>query len=152
MSVTFKVRNKDKLFAKLRRSVPGIEKAVTDANVKSAGAIVALQKSFAPVDDGDLRDSITMTLPGGRSPAHSQPGGSVSVPPGAVLITAGNTKVRYAHLVEYGTAPHPQGGLYEGTVHPGNPPQPYFWPAVRLGRRGARSRASRAINKELKRI
>lgn len=152
MSVTVKWRNKDKLFAKLRKSVPGIEAAVTDANVKSANAIAAIQKSFAPVDDGDLRESIEVTLPGGRSPAHSQPGGSVSVPPGAVLITAGNTKVRYAHLVEYGTAPHPQGGLYEGTVHPGNPPAAFFWPGYRLGRRSAKGRATRAITKELKKV
>lgn len=152
MSVTVKWRNKDRLFAKLRKSVPGIEKAVTDANVKSANVIAALQKSFAPVDDGDLRDSIEVTLPGGRSPAHSQPGGSESVPLGAVLITAGNSKVRYAHLVEYGTAPHTLGGVFAGAEHPGNPAQPYFWPGYRLGRRSAKARATRAMTKELKKV
>ena len=136
--VTMKVRNKDRLFAKLRASVPGIEKAVTEANSKTAAEMVGLAQRFAPVDTGALRDSITVTYAGQSTPAYSQPGGSTVIPDGAAMVTAGNAAVRYPHLVEYGTA--------EATA------QPFFWPAYRLVSKKHRSRVSRAIGKELKKL
>lgn len=36
---------------------------------------------------------------------------------------------RHGHLVEFGTAPHVNGGLYAGTHHPGTAPQPFLRPA-----------------------
>lgn len=93
-------------------------------------------RRFAPRKTGALIDSIEVTGPGGTTPAYSQPGGSRAVPENAVALTAGNTKVRYAHLVEYGTA----------KAHA----QPFFWPAYRLFKLRAKRRISRAIGKAVR--
>ncbi len=150
--VTVKVRRKDKLFAKLRRTVPALSEGVEAAGKKSADEMVATAKRLAPVKTGALRDSIIAT-PGGKAPpAHSQGGkvGSAPVPDGAVLVTAGNTSVRYPHLVEFGTPPHTIGGVFAGSLHPGTAPQPFFFPAFRLVRRKHKGRITRAVSKALK--
>lgn len=144
------IRGLDKLNRKLR-AIPKAAKAeARKAVLLGATEISALQKSLAPVDDGDLRDSIHVTGPGQATPPYSQPGGSRTAKPEEAIVTAGNTKVRYAHLVEFGTAPHPQGGMFEGAQHPGTAPQPFFWPGYRALRRRVRSRVTRNINKAIK--
>lgn len=55
----------------------------------------------------------------------------------------------YAHLVEFGTAPHEQGGKFKGAHHPGTPPQPYFYPTVRAYKRRVRARIKRAVKKAI---
>lgn len=130
----------DNGLSKLQRRLAAIPQAVRDAVkpalVKSADEIAAGARQFAPIDEGDLRDSIVVTPPGGTTPPYSQPGGSHKVPDNAVAITVGNTAVRYAHLVEYGTR---QAGA-----------QPFFWPAYRLFRRRAANRIKRAIGKAVR--
>lgn len=93
-------------------------------------------RALAPVDSGALRNSIEMT-PGGRAtPPYSQPGGSSVVPEGTVQVTAGNTEVRYPHLVEYGTAKAPA--------------QPFFWPAYRLAAKRIKARINRSVGKAVR--
>lgn len=150
--ITAKVRRKDELFAKLRRMAPEAAVALQAEADAAAAEMVRTARSYAPVDDGDLRDSIVATPAGSMTPAYSQPGGQQQVPAGSVLVTAGNTKVRYPHLVEYGTRPHLNAGQFAGTQHPGTAAQPYFWPAFRLLRRRFRSRMTRAMNKTIKKV
>jgi hypothetical protein len=52
------------------------------------------------------------------------------------VVTAGNTDVRYASHVEYGTK-HAHA-------------EPFFWPAYRLSKARERNRISRAITKAVK--
>lgn len=150
VNVKVTVRRKDRLFAKLRRLAPETQRELVQANRKSAYEMASTAKGFAPVKTGKLRDSIEVTPPGAVPPSYSQ--GAAQVPPGAFMVTAGNSQVRYPHLVEYGTHAHAQAGMFEGTTHPGNPPQPFFWPAYRLLRKRMRSRASRAITKAVKKV
>lgn len=91
---------------------------------------------LAPELTGDLKESIAVTLPRQTTPPYSQPGGSTLAGPLEVLVTAGNSEVRYPHLVEYGTASAPA--------------QPFFWPAYRLSRKRIASRIKRAISKAVK--
>lgn len=139
----------DKLKVKLgiipKRAKEAARKTVVDA----AFEIAEFQQSLAPEDDGDLKRSIEVTGPGGRTPAYSHPGGSRVAGPGQAIITAGNTDVRYAHLVEFGTARHAQGGQFEGTEHPGTAAQPFFWPGYRAMRKRATGRITRSINKAI---
>ena len=93
-------------------------------------------RSVAPVDTGALRDSIAVTLPGESTPPYSQPGGSRVAGPTEVIVTAGNSDVRYPHLVEYGTS-HSEA-------------QPFFWPVFRLLKTRFKRRDSRAIRKAIK--
>lgn len=143
------VRNKDKLLAKLNALAPGIKAALTESNKEAADEMVRYARSFVPVKTGKLRDSIVATPPGGTVPGYSQGG---AVPEGAYAVSAGNSKVRYPHLVEYGTRPHINEGMFAGSSNPGAKRQPYFWPAYRLIRKSMRSRASRAINKAVKTV
>lgn len=92
--------------------------AAMERLIKGAREVAAIQQQLVPVDEGDLRDSITVTLPGHSAPAHSQPGGSRVAGENEVLVTAGNSDVRYPHLVEHGSVKMEA--------------QPYFWTGYRL--------------------
>jgi HK97 gp10 family phage protein len=112
--------------------------AVRPALEKSGNELVATMKQLAETsrDTGDLIDSIQMTPAGQSTPPYSQPGGSQVVPANSVMVTVGNTDVRYPHLVEYGTTKAAA--------------QPFFWPAFRLLRRRMSNRIKRAISKSVR--
>ncbi|MEW9838090.1 HK97-gp10 family putative phage morphogenesis protein [Mesorhizobium marinum] len=126
--------------ARLQRRIEAIPQAVREqvrpALMQSGEELAATMRRLAPVDEGDLRDSITVTGPGQSTPAYSQPGGSQIAGELEVLVTAGNSDVRYPHLVEYGTA-HAAA-------------QPFFWPAFRLGRKKLAGRIKRAVSKAVR--
>ena len=126
--------------SKFQRRMQAIPKAareaVKPALVKGGYEIADAMESLAPEDTGDLVGSIAVTLPGQSTPPYSMPGGSYAVPENQVAVTVGNTDVRYAHLVEY------------GTVHA--PAQPFFWPGFRLSRKKAENRIKRAIGKAIR--
>lgn len=107
---------------RLKRRLEKIPKAVREqtqpAITSAAQDVAAVMKALAPVDDGDLKDSIEVTPGGQKTPPHSQPGRSTVVPANAAMITVSNSKVRYAHLVEFGTRAHLNGGQFAGTKTP----------------------------------
>lgn len=152
MAKTVTIKGLKSLEAKLKRLPPAAEKRIKEAMEKGAGEIVAMMKSLAPVDQGDLRDSIGWTW--GDKPKYSQALAKVKSADGRLAITiyAGNSKVRYAHLVEFGAAPHIAGGMFEGAKHPGAPAQPFFFVSFRALRRRTKSRITRAITKSAKEV
>ena len=124
-----------------------VQKAVTDG----AGEIARMQRNLAPVKSGKLRDSAsTSRLPGRRRRRTRSRAADGTTREFEALVTAGNAEVRYAHLVEYGTAPHEAGGQMEGARHPGTAAQPFFWPGYRLTRARVRSKVKRTITKAIK--
>lgn len=149
MTITF--RNKEKLYAKLAKLAPAASKALVALGGKSSAEMVQMARALVPVRTGKLRDSIQATPPGGQVPDYAQ-GGVKSVPAGAWMVTAGNDHVRYAHLIEFGAAPHVAGGRFEGAAHPGNRPQPFFWPSYRATARRHKNRAGRAISQSIKEV
>ena len=85
-----------KRFQERMRAIPKeVREAVKPALMRSGNELAGSMKALAPVDEGDLRDSIEVTGPGERTPPYSQPGGSTTVPENAVAVTAGNSDVRY---------------------------------------------------------
>ena len=144
------VKGLDKFNARMKRIPVAARKAAIASVIEGAEEVAGLQKRLAPVDQGDLRDSIHVTPPGQSTPPYSQPSGQRVAKPTEAIITAGNTKVRTAHLVEFGTAPHINGGWAAGTQNPGTKPSPFFFPAWRALRRRVRSRVSRNITKAIK--
>lgn len=115
-----------------------VREAVQPALLQGAHEIADAMESLAPEKTGDLKNSITVTGPGGATPPYSQPGGAMVVPSNAAAITVGSTDVRYAHLVEFGTK--------------NAPAQPFFWPAFRLTRKRAAARVKRAISKAIREV
>lgn len=85
---------------------------------------------------GELIESITVTAPGGTSPAYSM-GGAKEAGEHTYIVSAGNHVVRYAAHVELGTV--------HAEAHP------FFWPAVRALKRRQLARLSRATTKFFKR-
>lgn len=135
-------KNRDR-FRRLLKALPEEERAqIRRALQTSANHIVGTQKQLAPVLKephkkrrlGALRDSIVAT-PGNQDlPAYASVRGKAKTqdPSMTMIISAGNSEVRYAHLVENGT--HKMM------------PQPYFRP----GFRAHKAEAVREIKKAVK--
>lgn len=126
----------ESLLRRLEAIPKEVREAVKPALEKSGEELVDRMKALAPVETGALRDSLHVTRPGEATPPYSQPGGSRVARENEVLVTAGNSEVRYPHLVEYGTTAAPA--------------QPFFWPAFRLTRERIKRRLSRAISKAVR--
>ncbi len=141
-----------KLNRKLAKLPAAAEKRTKEAMGQGANEIVALMKSLVAVDSGELRDSIGWTW--GDAPKYSQKIATVKSGDGKLVITiyAGNSKVRYAHLVEFATKAHENAGQFPGTQHPGTKAQPFFFVSYRALRRRTKSRITRAINKSAKEV
>lgn len=142
----------DRLNKKLQKLPAAAETAIRAAMEQGANEIVALMKSLVPVDSGDLKDSIGWTF--GERPKYSQAIATVKSTDGKLTLTifAGNSKVRYSHLIEFGTAAHINGGMFAGTMHPGTKAQPFFFVSWRALRRRTKSRITRAITKSAKEV
>jgi len=145
----------DRLKRKLRAFPKAVEAEIARAMETSANEIVAMAKSLAPVDDGDLQMSIGWTW--GDAPKGAIVLGKVkSAGRGAgnlqITVFAGGGDAFYARFVEFGTAPHTNAGMFAGSKHPGTAAQPFFYPAYRALRRRARGRVTRSVNKAAKRI
>jgi len=127
---------------RLKRRLAAIPEAIradmVPAVVAAAEDVARSMRHLAPKDSGKLARSIAVTPPNGVTPPYSQPGGGNTASPLGAIITAGNTDVRYAHLVEYGSR-----GLKQ-------PAQPFFWPAFRLGRKRSAARLKRAATKAIR--
>lgn len=135
---------------KMREIPEAAKEAARKTVVESAQEIANLQQNLVPYRSGELHDSIHVTKPGETTPPYSQPGGAQVARPEQAIVTAGDTNVRYAHLVEYGTAPHINGGLFAGSQHPGTSAQPFFWPGYRALRGRAKRKIGMSINKSIK--
>lgn len=126
----------DRISRKLDAMPMRLRDAIEPSLMKSANETADLMRQLAPVDKGDLKNSIKVTPGGQATPAYSQPGGSRVVPVGAVAITAGNTDVRYPHLVEHGTRKMR--------------PRRFFFTAFRLLRTRTRRRTVRDMRKAIR--
>lgn len=93
-----------KLMKKMERLQMAPGEKIDAALVRSATRVQKAQQTAAPKDTGALADSIAVTKPGETTPAYSQPGGSRVARAHEVIVTAGNSDVRYPHLVEFGTS------------------------------------------------
>lgn len=161
------VQGLSRLASKLRQLPKSVRSEIRQALAEGADDMVATMKNLAPMSPrgshgwqpGMLKASIVATFGDGSVPAYAAFQGRKGKravrsndPDLSVTISAGNESVRYAHLVEFGTKPHPQGGMFKGTQHPGTPAQPFFFPGYRANKRKVKSRMSRAINRAAKKV
>lgn len=125
--------------AKLQRRLNNLpakaETSIREALAKSADEIVSSMKLLAPVETGELRNSIGWTF------GPPSKGSAVTV-----IISAGNASTM---VYNKRGVPFQKARLQEfGTVD--MPANPFFFPAYRLGRKRATSRTKRAIRKAVK--
>lgn len=126
---------------RLNRRWSAIPKKVREAArlalEQSAEEVVQAMRRFAPVDSGDLRESIGWTW--GDAPAGSMTVGTVRGGDyGAMVITiyAGGGDQFYARFQEFGTKKMRAN--------------PFFFPAWRARKRKVKTRLSRAIGKAIR--
>lgn len=147
-----KIQGLDRLKRKLKELPKVAQTMIRDAMAKSADEIVAMMKNLAPVDDGDLRDSIGWTW--GKAPKGSLTLGHVKGGDGESTITiyAGNKEAFYARWVEFGTAMHEIGGMFQGSIHPGTRAQPFFYPAYRALKKRSSRRIKTSVTRAAKKV
>ncbi|MET3924603.1 HK97-gp10 family putative phage morphogenesis protein [Devosia sp. 2618] len=149
-----KVIGLDRLKRKLAALPKLAEEEISKAMIQSAEEIVAMAKSLAPQDSGDLINSIGWTW--GDAPKGAMVLGKVkSSGRGAgnlqITVYAGGGDAFYARFVEFGTSPRVNGGQFAGSSHPGTSAQPFFYPSYRATRKRAKGRVTRAITRSAKR-
>lgn len=157
-----RVQGLERLKAKLAKMPAKMRAAARKAVATGCDEIVAAQKSLVPRDSGDLADSIGWTFGDAPPDAVLTTGGRTRGAARESVISrdediratvfAGDAEAFYARQVEFGTAPHEQGGRFAGTQHPGTAPQPFFFPAYRAKRRRVRSRITRDIRKAAREV
>lgn len=126
----------DRMNRRFAAVLRNVRETLPTAILKSAYEVADLQRSLAPIDEGDLRDSIVVTPPGGITPPYSQPGGSRTAGDLEAIVTAGNINVRYPHHVEHGTSKMSA--------------RPFFFPGWRLARLRALNRIKRVQRKAVR--
>lgn len=126
----------DRLKRRLDAIPRDVKAAVAPALISAGRDLSVTMRLLAPVDSGDLRNSIHITAPGETTPPYSQPGGSTTAGENQVIVTVGNSEVRYPRIVEFGSAD--------------TAAQPFFWPRVRLKRKSLTNRIKRAIRKAVR--
>lgn len=137
--------------AKRFEAIPSaILNEVRPAIIQSAEDLASLARALAPEDQGHLKASIVVTTPGETTPAYAEGGGKRTAGPNQALVTVGNPQQRHGHLVEFGTDPHQNKGLFEGSQHPGTEAQPFLLPATRLSADRTKRRIGRAISRAVR--
>jgi HK97 gp10 family phage protein len=134
---------------KINRLPVAAKAAMQVAIGQMADEIVALAKGLVPVDSGDLKDSIAWTW--GKVPKGALTLGKVAAATigGDLTATvyAGNDKAYYARWVEFGTAPHINGGMFAGRQNRGTHARPFFYPAYRANKKPGLRRIRAAVRK-----
>lgn len=135
---------KERLLRRLRALPEHVKEQVRKELEKSAKELVAAQKRAAPVKTGTLRDAIRWRWGDARGR-----GGNALREEFTVTIYIGKEARHYAHLAEFGVAPHENKGRFPGTENPGAPPQPYFFPTYRAHKRRIKGRVRRGVKRAI---
>lgn len=152
MTTTTKWANKDKVLRRFRKLPAIVQKELRADFEKGAAALTKDMKRRAPKKSGALR--ATTLWRWGSSKKVKYAFGATGQSDGlSIVVSSGGQAngfdVRYAHLVEFGSAPHPQGGRFKGTMHPGTPANPFFFVTYRAKRRSLRNGRRRAFRKAI---
>ena len=144
MVAQVKVTGRERLSARLKAADDKLQAQARVAVVQGAEEVAAQMRAIVPIGEtGRLEESIAVTRPGRTTPAYAANGGKRQAGEFEALVTAGDSDVRYAHLVEFGTRPHRQPKL--GIDHPGAAAHPFFFVSYRLLRKRVASRIKRAM-------
>ena len=134
---------------KLRAVQASLPEALRPVLIKAGHEIAADMRTLAEASrrTGDLIESIHVTGPGGTTPAHSADGGQRTATEWQVLVTAGDSDARHAHLVEGGTVERQHK---DGTSTGKMPAAPFFNPAWRLNKTRLLRRINRVLRKAIR--
>lgn len=137
MSKPKSIAEQSRILSERLKAIPeAVVRDVQPALIKGAEEVAGAMRALVPVDDGDLKASITVTAPGQTTPAYAEGGGKRTAGSNQALVTAGNEKVRHGHLQEFGTVKQEA--------------QPFMRPGYRLAKPKALRRIQRAIGQAVR--
>lgn len=137
MSRSKSLAEQSRILSERLKAIPdAVVRDVRPALIKGAEEVAATMRALVPVDEGDLKESITVTEPGQTTPAYAEGGGKRTAGSNQALVTAGNEDVRHGHLQEFGTVKQEA--------------QPFMRPGARLAKPKAQRRINRAIGQAIK--
>lgn len=149
-----KVQNVDRLKRKLALLRDGPRRAMSDVIGQEAPALADAIRNVAHGER--LKQSVDWAW--GNAPDDAKLSGGERTEAKALLgqkglaatVFAGSKKVFWAFWEEFGTKPHKNAGLFEGTEHPGTAARPFFYGTFRLRRKGIRSRIAGGVRNAIK--
>lgn len=151
MSARVTIAGMPRFLRKLKVLPAEARKEIREAMGQQADAIVAMMRQLAPEVSGDLRKSIGWTW-GNKVPNRAMAIATSGKGDLAITIFAGGQTAFHARWVEFGTADHIAGGLFEGAEHPGTPAQPFFFPSWRAMRKSMKAALRKASRDAAKRV
>ncbi|MGO1079959.1 HK97-gp10 family putative phage morphogenesis protein [Inquilinus sp. CA228] len=154
-----KIQNLDRLKRRMKRLRDGPKQAMSGAIQENAEELSGAVRRVTPKGaTGELARSVGWSW--GNPPQYhrvavmgsnrNEAAGILGAEKLAATVHVGNDKAWYARLVEFGTRPHANKGLFEGTMHPGTSPNPFFFPTYRLFKKRMLARFGRAMRKSIK--
>lgn len=137
MSKNKSLSEQSRILSERLKAIPeAVVRGLHPALIMGANEMAETMATLVPVDEGDLKASITVTEPGQTTPAYSEGGGKRTAGSNQALVTAGNEQVRHGHLQEFGTVKQEA--------------QPFMRPGYRLAMPKAKRRISRAIGRAVR--
>ncbi|UWQ40062.1 HK97 gp10 family phage protein [Leisingera aquaemixtae] len=137
MSKPKSLTEQSRILSERLKAIPeAVVRDVQSALIKGAEEVAGAMRALVPVDDGNLKASITVTAPGQTTPAYAEGGGKRTAGSNQALVTAGDEKVRHGHLQEFGTVKQEA--------------QPFMLPGYRLAKPKALRRIQRAIGQAVR--
>lgn len=130
-----KIQNRDRLRRKILSLPAFVRQELGAALQKSGDEITSIQKTLAPEEDGTLKGTIRNTYDESDLRVTMTAGGPETTKPIREGLSA---DYDYALAQEFGTKEMPAN--------------PFFFPGYRLGKKRAKSRITRGINKAAKRV
>ena len=132
MSQSNSLSEQSRILSERLKGIPeAVVRDVQPALIKGAEEVAATIRALVPVDEGDLKASVTVTAPGQITPAYAEGGGKRTAGTNQALVTVGNERVRHGHLQEFGTVKQEA--------------QPFLRPGFRLAKPKALRRIQRAV-------
>lgn len=136
-------QNREQVLRRIRRLPETVKTAVRASLAQSADELVAAQQRAAPVRTGTLKRSIIWEWGSAGRKASA-------LEDFTITVHIGPEARYYAHLVEFGAAPHTNEGMFAGSENPGAPPQPFFYPTYRAQKKTIKAHTRAALRKGIR--
>lgn len=146
MAMRSKVITTAAMKRRMRVFVPDAEKEMDAAKLREMEAVANKIAARAPYQTGEYHDSIVSGFLKDNPQARLRPGFISSKDRHAVGIYG-----RFVwRFIEFGTAPHINGGLFAGSPHPGTTALPHVFPTWRANRQTVKKGVRAGLNKAVK--
>jgi HK97 gp10 family phage protein len=140
MSIKVRIHGLAELKANLERLPVELGRQALRRALRAAAApIRARARELAPRDTGKLADAIVVR-------------DDRKTPLAASVVVTVASEGFYAHMLEFGTAPHVVGGRAPGARHPGTAPRPFLRPAFDETQEAALAEFVKRLERDLETI